>query len=111
MMPLVPGATTSRGQIRRTVEAIADAGVPFAGASVAHLDEGVRSYFLAFLEREYPALVSGYERLYTGSRARVAYRNEVDVLVADARSRCTRDYEGDRSGTTTHDRLRTVAPR
>jgi DNA repair photolyase len=85
MMPLLPGITTSRDHISRTVEAIARAGVPFAGAGVAHLEAGVRDHFLAFLGREYPSLVDGYERLYQGAYASAAYRASVRDVVADAR--------------------------
>jgi DNA repair photolyase len=85
MMPLLPGITTSRDHIRRTVEAIERAGVPFAGAGVAHLEAGVRDYFLAFLKREYPSLIEGYERLYQGAYASAGYRSSVRQVVAEAR--------------------------
>ena len=112
MMPLLPGITTSREHIRRTVEAIEHAGVPFAGAGVAHLEAGVRGHFLAFLGREYPSLVDGYERLYQRAYARADYRASVRAAVADAREQVQEpDYEVVRCGTTTHDRLRTVTPR
>ena len=42
MMPLVPGITTPRPVVERTLQAIAAAGVPLAGAGVAHLDAGTR---------------------------------------------------------------------
>jgi DNA repair photolyase len=45
MMPLVPGLTTSRSSIERTVAAIAESGVPLCGSDVARLDEGVRQHF------------------------------------------------------------------
>lgn len=78
MMPLVPGITTSRSSIDRTVAAIAAAGVPLIGANVARLDPGVREFFLRFLGREYPDLVAGYERLYGGrARASRAYEKAV----------------------------------
>jgi DNA repair photolyase len=83
MMPLVPGITTSRVQIERTVAAIAEAGVPLAGVDVARLDPGVREYFFAFLAREYPALVPGYLRLYQTARAKRAYVRAVTAIVDD----------------------------
>lgn len=86
MMPLVPGITTARHQIRRTVDAIAASGVRFGGANVAHLEEGVRAYFLAFLEREYPSLLDGYRRLYTTTYVRKDYRVAVQAVVDDART-------------------------
>lgn len=87
MMPLLPGITTSRLQIRRTLEAIAGAGVRCAGTSVAHLEAGVRDHFLSFLEREYPALVDAYQRLYTGAYARSDYRASIGDVVVDERRR------------------------
>jgi DNA repair photolyase len=93
MMPLVPGITTSRPQIERTVAAIAEAGVPLAGVDVARLDPGVREYFFAFLAREYPALVPGYERLYQTARAKRAYVRAVTGIVDDLAGR-------DKTGTT-----------
>lgn len=85
MMPLVPGITTSRESIARTVEAIARAGVPIAGVNVAHLEDGVRTHFFEFLAREYPELVEGYGRLYQGRNASKEYCAAVRERVADVR--------------------------
>jgi DNA repair photolyase len=79
MMPLVPGITTSREQIRRTVRAIAEAGVR----------AGVRAHFLGFLQREYPALLEGYGRLYEGGYASADYCASVRAVVDDARAGVT----------------------
>ena len=54
MMPLVPGVTTRAPRSRATLQAVADAGVRVAGSGVAHLEDGVRQHFFAFLERTYP---------------------------------------------------------
>jgi DNA repair photolyase len=81
MMPLVPGITTSRGSIARTMTAIADAGVRLAGTNVARLDDGVREHFLAFLGREFPELVDGYRRLYVRRQAPAGYVAEVKAIV------------------------------
>jgi DNA repair photolyase len=87
MMPLVPGITTTRRIVERTIRAIAEAGVPLVGTNVTHLDPGVREHFLAFLAREFPELVEGYERLYAkGKYADAAYVKEIKRLVADVRS-------------------------
>jgi DNA repair photolyase len=91
MMPLVPGITTSREQIRSTLRAIEEAGVPLAGANVAHLEPGVREHFLGCLEREYPSLVAGYERLYEHGYARADYRAAVRAVVDEARTQVTRE--------------------
>lgn len=81
MMPLVPGITTARSRVERTLRAIADAGARFVGTAVARLDPGVREHFVAFLAREYPALVDGYGRLYAGGQASKAYRAEIAAMV------------------------------
>jgi DNA repair photolyase len=86
MMPLVPGITTSKAGIERTLSAIAGAGVRFVGADVARFDPGVREHFFGFLEREYPALLDGYRRLYPSTRAHPEYTRRVkDSVRAAAR--------------------------
>ena len=97
MMPLVPGITTSRGSIERTVRAIAEAGVPLIGSNVAHLEAGVREHFHAFLAREYPHLLEGYGRLYgpTGYASK-AYVEAVKRRVEGGRVR--RSGSGSGSG-------------
>ncbi len=103
MMPLVPGITTSRSSIERTVAAIAAAGVPLMGANVARLDPGVREFFFAFLGREYPELVAGYERLYArGAHAGRDYEKAVIASVRPQRraapERAPRSEDGSRTG-------------
>jgi DNA repair photolyase len=81
MMPLVPGITTPRSIVERTLRAIAAVGVPLAGAGVAHLEAGVRDHFLAFLSRTYPDLLEGYRRLYLGPYAPSGYARQVSAMV------------------------------
>lgn len=81
MMPLVPGITTSRSIVDRTLKAIADAGATFIGTNVAHLEDGVREHFCAFLGREYPWLLEGYERLYARKYAPAGYVQEIKAMV------------------------------
>jgi DNA repair photolyase len=81
MMPLVPGITTAPPLVRRTLQAIADAGLRFAGTTVARLDDGVRGHFFAFLEREYPQLLDGYRRLYVRSLASRGYADAIASMV------------------------------
>jgi DNA repair photolyase len=87
MMPLVPGVTTPRAVVERTLRAVAEAGVPLAGTCVAHLESGVRDHFLAFLGREYPDLVPRYQRLYAGSYPRKSYSEQVSAMVHDVAAR------------------------
>jgi DNA repair photolyase len=85
MMPLVPGITTSSAALARTMCAIREAGLTVAGATVTRLDPGVREFFFAFIEREYPHLIEGYRRLYAGTRASAPYLAAVTSAVKRAR--------------------------
>jgi DNA repair photolyase len=87
MMPLVPGITTLRSSIERTLQAISDAGARFVGANVAHLEEGVREHFFSFLSREYPHLLDGYRRLYPRGYAPRGYVAEIKGLVTASAAR------------------------
>lgn len=99
MMPLVPGLTTSRSSIERTMNAIAETGVRFVGANVARLDAGVREHFLAFLGRAFPHLVEGYERLYVRANPPGGYVGQVDDVVRTEAARSgVRRREGRRPG-------------
>jgi DNA repair photolyase len=90
MMPLVPGLTTTRSSIERTVAAIVESGARFVGSTVTRLDPGVREFFFAFLEREYPNLLEGYERLYQRTGADRQYQAAVKSRVTAALSAATR---------------------
>jgi DNA repair photolyase len=83
MMPLVPGITTTRDCITRTLEAIAEHGLTCAGACVARLDLGVKDHFFAFLEREYPDLLEEYRELYPRAYALPGYTKEIKSLVQE----------------------------
>jgi DNA repair photolyase len=83
MMPLVPGITTTRASIEKTLRALADAGVRQVGANVARFDPGVKEHFFAFLEREYPHLIEGYRRLYPKAYVSKEYAQKVKATVAD----------------------------
>jgi DNA repair photolyase len=81
MAPIVPGFTSSRAKLERTMEAIADHGANFVGCSVMHLEAGTREHFLGFVERRFPAMHARLERLYSRKHAPDWYRKEVGVLV------------------------------
>jgi DNA repair photolyase len=86
MAPLLPGLSANPKQIERTVRAAADHGACFIGASLLHLDAGIRDYFLGFLEREYPELLDGYRRLYAAKYAPKAYQLRVERRVQEAKA-------------------------
>jgi DNA repair photolyase len=81
MAPIVPGFSSSRTKVERTVKAIADHGARFVGYTVMHLEGGTRSHFLSFIEREFPAMTPRFERLYQGKYAPETYRREVKAMV------------------------------
>jgi DNA repair photolyase len=87
MAPLVPGITTSRRALDATLAAIAEHEAAFVGANVLHLEAGTRDHFLGFLEKEYPALIPGYARLFAGGAKYVPkdYSSAVQETVRELR--------------------------
>jgi DNA repair photolyase len=81
MAPIVPGFSSSREKLERTVKSIADHGARFVGCNVMYLQDGTRSHFMAFLEREFPSMVPRYERLYGSKYPPNAYRQELQGMV------------------------------
>jgi len=81
MAPIVPGFSSSRQKIERTIKAIADHGARFVGCNVMYLQDGTRSHFMAFLERAFPAMVPRYERLYASKYPPGTYRKELRGMV------------------------------
>jgi DNA repair photolyase len=81
MAPIVPGFTSSRSKIERTIKAIADHGARFIGCNVMHLQGGTRTHFMNFISREFPAMLPRFERLYTRKFAPAAYRKEAQAMV------------------------------
>jgi DNA repair photolyase len=81
MAPIVPGFSSSRSKLERTVKAIADHGARFVGCNVMHLEDGTRTHFMKFIEREFPAMAPRFDRLYAKKYAPDAYRKEVGAMV------------------------------
>jgi DNA repair photolyase len=81
MAPIVPGFSSSRTKLERTVKAIADHGARFLGCNVMYLQEGTRTHFMKFLEKEFPALVPKYEALYVEKYPPHSYRHLVQTMV------------------------------
>jgi DNA repair photolyase len=81
MAPIVPGFSSSRAKLERTVKAIADHGARFVGCNVMYLQDGTRTHFMKFLEREFPAMLPRFERLYTRKYPPDTYRKEVQGMV------------------------------
>ena len=81
MAPVVPGFSTARHKLERTIKAIADHGARFVGCNVMYLQDGTRDHFMAFIAREFPAMTPRFERLYAKQQAPQAYRKEVQGMV------------------------------
>jgi DNA repair photolyase len=81
MAPIVPGFSSSRSKLEATIKAIADHGARFAGCNVMYLQEGTRTHFLAFIEREFPSMRPRFEKLYQKKYPPDAYRKEVQAMV------------------------------
>jgi DNA repair photolyase len=81
MSPIVPGFTSSRAKVERTIKAIADHGARFVGCNVMYLEDGTRSHFMKFIEREFPAMTPRFERLYAKKYPPEKYQNEVRAMV------------------------------
>jgi DNA repair photolyase len=77
MAPILPGISDSPEQLRAVVEAAADAGASHLTPITLHLRPGVKEEFMPWLEEAYPELVAGYRRLYRGSNAPKAVRDQI----------------------------------
>jgi DNA repair photolyase len=87
MAPLVPGFSTAPAKIEATIKAIADHGARFVGANVLFLDGGTRDHFMGFLEREFPALIDQYDRLYASKYVPKDYSERVQRTVGMLKAR------------------------
>ena len=64
LAPVLPGLTDAPGDLAAVLAAARDAGAMHAWSNVLNLRPGTREHFLAVLEREWPAEVERYRRLY-----------------------------------------------
>jgi DNA repair photolyase len=81
MNPIVPGFSSSRSKLERTIKAIADHGARFVGCNVMFLEAGTRTHFMRFLEQEFPSWVPRFEKLYEKKYAPEDYRKQVQGMV------------------------------
>ena len=74
-MPILPWLTDGDESLDALFAALARAGADSVTAGALHLRPGAREWFMAFLARDYPALVPRYRELYAGgSYASKEYR-------------------------------------
>jgi len=81
MAPIVPGFSSARGKLERTIRAIADHGARFVGCNVMYLQDGTRDHFMRFIDRDFPAMKPRFEKLYAKKYPPEAYRKEVQSMV------------------------------
>ena len=81
MAPILPGISDAPEQLRAVVRAAADAGATHLTPITLHLRPGVKEEFMPWLEETYPELVAGYRRLYRGSNAPKAVREQISERV------------------------------
>jgi DNA repair photolyase len=81
MAPVVPGFSTARHKVERTIKAIADHGARFVGCNVMYLQDGTRDHFMRFIGQEFPAMRPRFERLYMKKSPPEAYCKEVKAMV------------------------------
>jgi DNA repair photolyase len=98
MAPIVPGFSSSRSKLERTIKAIADNGARFVGCNVMYLQDGTRTHFMKFIERAFPSLTPRFERLYERKYPPDGYSKEIKAMVRVLQERygLTRREDADR---------------
>jgi len=82
IMPVLPRLTDGEENLRALLCAAREAGAAMAESNVLFLRSGTRETFFEFLRREFPRLVSEYERLYArGAYAPASYVAEIEARV------------------------------
>ncbi|MBA8814985.1 DNA repair photolyase [Microbacterium halimionae] len=69
MMPIMPHLTDSMPALQNALSRIREAGAARVIYGAMHLRPGVKPWFMAWLRREHPELVSSYLGLYPGASA------------------------------------------
>lgn len=87
-MPILPWLTDGEERIDTLHAALAEARASYVTTGALHLRPGAREWFMAWLAREYPALVAKYRRIYGGgSYASKEYRHWLADSARAARGR------------------------
>ena len=82
MAPIVPGFSSSRSKLERTIKAIADHGARFVGCNVMYLQDGTRTHFMKLHRaRVSRRCVPRFEQLYAKKYPPETYRKEVKAMV------------------------------
>jgi DNA repair photolyase len=86
MAPVLPGLTDSVSSIEAVASAAAEHDAEFFGASPLRLMPTVKEHYLAFVEREFPDLLSRYKRAYPAARAPQPYINALTARLDRVRA-------------------------
>jgi DNA repair photolyase len=89
MAPILPGLSDSDEEIDATVRGLVEAGAASVTPLVLHLRPGAREWFLSWLHRERPDLVTLYERTY---RDRAYASSDFQRLITARVRRALRRY-------------------
>lgn len=87
MAPIVPGFTSSRSKVERTIKTIAEDGARFVGCNVMYLEACTRRHFMSFLEEAFPAMAPRIDRLYRKKAPPAGYQHEVKAMVRSLQER------------------------
>ncbi|MCA1840448.1 MAG: radical SAM protein [Actinomycetota bacterium] len=87
MAPILPGISDDPDLLKRTVEAIAEAGATSVSPIVLHLRKGVKEEFMSWLEDAFPHLTSGYMKMYGRTTAPKEVTAPIGRVVAATKSR------------------------
>ncbi|MET0694774.1 MAG: Rv2578c family radical SAM protein [Propionibacteriaceae bacterium] len=88
LAPVIPGLTDSTEHLDRALGLIKEAGATSVLYTPLRLGPDVKEWFLAWLERERPALLPRYRELYVrGSSAEEGYRRQLDARMTVLRRR------------------------
>jgi DNA repair photolyase len=83
--PVLPGLTDHPDQLAEVVRAAREAGATHVWCNPLFLRPGTREYFLEHLARDWPDLMSRYERLYRGAYLAERDAEPIKRRVADLR--------------------------
>jgi DNA repair photolyase len=111
LAPVLPGLTDDDGSLDTAIGSIATAGATGVTVIPLHLRPGAREWFMAWLARTHPDLVSRYERLYA-RRAYVPaeYRTWLSRRVAPVLAGCGLDRQSGGEARQSDDAVRTGVP-
>lgn len=80
LAPVLPGVTDAPADLAAVLGAAREAGATHAWSNVLNLRPGTREHFLAVLEREWPAELERYRRLYPGGGSGYLRRADADPI-------------------------------